>query len=73
MFMVAEVGKADRFAVIFGCDRAVLPSSYLRSPLGVNAKSSVLWDPVLEVLQSRLQSWRARFLSFGEKLVLLES
>ncbi|CAN0922455.1 Putative ribonuclease H protein At1g65750 [Linum grandiflorum] len=50
---------------MFGCTVGLFPATYLGLPLGVNAKSSAIWKPVLDTMQSRLQSWKARFLSFG--------
>ncbi|CAN0871761.1 LINE-1 retrotransposable element ORF2 protein [Linum grandiflorum] len=73
MFVVGEVDDAEFFAEIFGCEVGHFPASYLGLPLGAKAKVEVLWDPVISSIQGRLQSWKARFLSFGARLVLLKS
>jgi hypothetical protein len=55
------------------CRLGVVPFKYLGLPIGANPKSSVTWDPLLEHLRKRLFSWRNNHISFGGRIVLLNS
>ncbi|CAL1392585.1 unnamed protein product [Linum trigynum] len=73
MMVVGEVENPSRYADIFGCELSSLPTTYLGLPLGSRAASLTVWEPVIEKVQARLASWKARMLSFGGRLVLLKS
>ncbi|CAN1732048.1 Putative ribonuclease H protein At1g65750 [Linum perenne] len=73
MYSVGKVPDAAHLASIFGCPIASFPSYYLGLPFGSRGFSSKLWDPVISSMERRLQSWKARFLSFGGRLVLIKS
>jgi len=53
-----------------GCSESTLPFKYLGLPVGANHKSSTTWDPILEHITRRLNSWGNRFVSFGGRIVL---
>ncbi|CAN1848456.1 Putative ribonuclease H protein At1g65750 [Linum perenne] len=73
MFSVGEVPNETELASLFGCNLEQLPSTYLGLPLGARGLSEKLWDPVLTLVNKRLDSWKARFLSFGGRVVLIKS
>lgn len=65
MFGVGQVRDLDSLAWILGCKIGTLPSSHLGIPLGAPFKSKQIWNPVLERIEGRLDSWKASFLSKG--------
>ncbi|CAN1315223.1 LINE-1 retrotransposable element ORF2 protein [Linum perenne] len=73
MFPVGDVPDAANLASLFGCSSASLPSTYLGLPFGSRGFTKKLWDPVIDSLGKRLQTWKARFLSFGGRLTLIKS
>ncbi|CAN1188042.1 Putative ribonuclease H protein At1g65750 [Linum perenne] len=73
LFPVGLVPEADIFAEFLGCRLDQFPSSYLGLPLGTKATSKVIWDPVIYSLESRIQSWKTKFLSFGGRIAMLKS
>jgi len=56
-----------------GCSESNLPFKYLGLPVGANHKSLSTWEPLFEHLTKRLNSWSNRFVSFGGRIVLLNS
>ncbi|CAN1151748.1 Transposon TX1 uncharacterized 149 kDa protein [Linum perenne] len=73
MFTIGEVNNADYLAEVFGCDRDKLPTNYLGLPLGDRVSNGSLWNPVIERVERRLGTWKARWLSSGARLVLIKS
>ena len=65
-----EVGD---FAKILCCQPATLPFTYLGLPVGANMALIKHWQPVVERFKSRLSSWKARSLSFGGRITLINS
>jgi hypothetical protein len=55
------------------CREGCLPFKYLGLPVGANPKSVSTWEPLLECLGGRLNSWGHRYISFGGRIVLLNS
>nr|KAJ0213776.1 hypothetical protein LSAT_V11C400197820 [Lactuca sativa] len=64
-----EVGCAQ----IFGCEVASLLFKYLGVPVGANMRLKRNWQPIIERVQNRLSSWKAKNLSFGGRLTLVKS
>ncbi|CAN1850399.1 Putative ribonuclease H protein At1g65750 [Linum perenne] len=73
IFTLGDVGEAHRYADILGCSIGSFPSSYLGLPLGIRSPSSQIWEPVVVNIRKKLESWRAKFLSFGGRITLLRS
>ncbi|CAN1151754.1 Putative ribonuclease H protein At1g65750 [Linum perenne] len=73
MFCIGEVSNAEMLANIFGCPLEVLPTSYLGLPLGAIGSRVGIWDPVIQLVERKLETWKARFLSFGARLTMVKS
>ncbi|CAN1744322.1 Putative ribonuclease H protein At1g65750 [Linum perenne] len=73
MFAIGEVIDAEFLADSFGCELASLPTRYLGLPLGERTSNGGLWSPVIERVERRLGTWKARMLSTGARLVLIKS
>lgn len=58
----------DGLADILGCKVGSLPTSYLGLPLCIGSASKPLWSPVVEKVELKLASWKAKCLSLGGKL-----
>lgn len=63
MLPVCDVLDLSRLANHFGCSMVDLLGIYLGLLLGAKAKSKQLWDPMVEQVERRLASWKARYLS----------
>jgi hypothetical protein len=55
------------------CKRGVVPFKYLGIPVGANPKRIATWEPLLDQIRRRLNSWENKFISFGGRIVLLNS
>ena len=64
---------AKNVATNFGCAHTKCPSIYLGLPLGNSMSRESAWKPVLDKIQNRLASWKARILSRAGRLTLIKS
>ena len=64
---------ASETARHMGCSHSSCPFSYLGFPLGDHMNRRVAWKPVLERIQKRLASWKAKVLSRVGRLTLIKS
>jgi hypothetical protein len=55
------------------CREGVVPFKYLGLPVGANSRSLSTWEPMLEQLKKRLNSWGNKYVSLGGRIVLLNS
>ncbi|KAK2393020.1 hypothetical protein QL285_055002 [Trifolium repens] len=55
------------------CVVGQLPFIYLGLPVGANPRRLSTWNPVIEVVQKRLASWKNKYVSLGGRVVLLNS
>ncbi|KAJ0469831.1 putative RNA-directed DNA polymerase [Helianthus annuus] len=60
-------------AEYLGCNKGDLPFKYLGIKVGANMNRVSYWDPVVDTIRSRLQSWKAKMLSIGGRLTLIKS
>lgn len=56
-----------------GCLHSKCPFKYLGFPLGENMNKSSAWKPVVEKIQNKLSSWKARVLSRADRLTIIKS
>jgi hypothetical protein len=55
------------------CRLGSLPFKYLGLPIGANPNCEATWDPLIDHIKKRLFSWRNKFISFGGRIVLINS
>jgi len=60
-------------ASILNCKVGKIPFLYLGLSIGGDPRRLSFWEPVMNVIKSRLSGWQSRFLPFGDRLVLLKS
>lgn len=73
LFQVGEDCDIDSLVYILGCKIGCLPASYLGLPLGANYKSKVIWEPAIDKISLRIDSWKAPLLSKGGRLTLIKA
>ena len=64
---------SERFAGIFGCMKGKIPFKYLGLPIGSDPRRLAVWEPVIERIKNRLSEWKRRSLSFGGRVILINS
>ncbi|GAU33382.1 hypothetical protein TSUD_365080 [Trifolium subterraneum] len=62
--------EAENF---LNCTIGSLRFVYLGLPIGANLRLSSTWDPVIKTIEKRLSSWKNRYVSFGGRVVLINS
>lgn len=55
------------------CSAGSIPFKYLGLPVGANMRSMSTWEPLVETIGGRLNTWSTRYISFGGRIVLLNS
>jgi hypothetical protein len=55
------------------CKVGSIPFMYLGLPVGANARKLSTWEPVLERISAKLNSWGNKYISVGGRIVLLNS
>lgn len=55
------------------CSQGNLPFKYLGLPVGAKPRSILTWEPLLERLGRRLNSWGHKYISLGGRIILLNS
>jgi hypothetical protein len=63
----------DAACTFLNCKEGGLPFKYLGLPVGANPKRVSTWEPLLISLRKKLNSWIKRHVSFGGRLVLINS
>jgi hypothetical protein len=70
-------GKAKEvqndYKILFGCDIGALPFKYLGIPIHYRQLKNGKWKPVEGRFENKLSSWIGKILSYGDRLVLLNS
>ncbi|GAU43110.1 hypothetical protein TSUD_373050 [Trifolium subterraneum] len=60
-------------ATFLNCRLGSIPFKYLGLPVGANPKNGSTWEPLLDHLRKRLNSWRNKHISFGGRIVMLNA
>ena len=55
------------------CSQGTIPFKYLGLPVGANLRGMSTWEPLVENLSGKLNSWFHKYISFGGRIVLLNS
>jgi len=62
----------DYTAQILQYKQEDLPFKYLGLPIGANSCRSLMWNPIIHNISSRLASWKGKLLSIGGILCLIK-
>jgi len=62
----------DYTARIIRCKQEHLSFKYLGLPIGANSCRSLMWNPIIHNISSRLASWKGKLLSIGGRLCLIK-
>ncbi|KAE8726846.1 hypothetical protein F3Y22_tig00005974pilonHSYRG00134 [Hibiscus syriacus] len=66
-----EDSRVKGWADSLFCDWGKLPTMYLGLPLGYKINQKLMWNPVLEKVRVRLESWKLRIKKvFGKKIIV---
>lgn len=55
------------------CSEGSIPFKYLGLPVGANPGSMSTWEPLVESISGKLNSWGHKYISFGGRIVLLNT
>ena len=61
------------WANLLGCVARTLPFNYLGVSVGANMNHIKNWQPIVDMFNSKLSTWKAKTLSFGGRLTLINS
>jgi hypothetical protein len=64
------LGMASDF---LNCRVGRTPFKYLGLPVGASSRKLATWEPMLDSIRSRLNSWRNKFVSFGGRIILINA
>jgi hypothetical protein len=59
--------------VFLNCIRGGIPFKYLDLPVGANPRRMLTWDPLVDKIRKKLNSWGNRHISHGGRVVLINS
>ncbi|KAK9064964.1 hypothetical protein SSX86_016347 [Deinandra increscens subsp. villosa] len=65
--------EIDGMLEVLGCRRGDFPCVYLGIKVGAKMTRIGNWDMVLDILNKRLTSWKAKNLSMGGRVILIKS
>ncbi|GJT46336.1 putative RNA-directed DNA polymerase, eukaryota, reverse transcriptase zinc-binding domain protein, partial [Tanacetum coccineum] len=68
-----DIHEVESVASSINCSHGTLPFMYLGLPVGKNIHFCNGWTEVIDRLQDRLLSWKAKNLSIGGRLTLFKS
>jgi hypothetical protein len=74
---IFSFGKAkyveEDYKILFGCEAGSLPFRYLGIPIHFRRLKNGEWKPVEDRFEKKLSSWIGKLLSYGDRLVLINS
>ncbi|OAY75380.1 hypothetical protein ACMD2_01901 [Ananas comosus] len=65
-YLGPNANRANRLADILGCRVGNLPFRYLGVPLHIKTLLKEDWNPIVNRIENRIESWKAKLLSRGE-------
>jgi hypothetical protein len=65
--------RAEEYVNLFGCKEGIFPFRYLGIPMTHRKLSNKDWRLVEERFQKKLSSWKGKLLSYGGRIVLINS
>ncbi|KAJ0575381.1 putative RNA-directed DNA polymerase [Helianthus annuus] len=65
--------EVSRLARVVNCEAGKFPFMYLGVPIGANMKCARHWQPVVEKINKKLSTWKARNLSFAGRVTLAKA
>jgi hypothetical protein len=68
-----EDHMCDYTAQTLRCKQGHLPFKYLGLPIGANSCRSLMWNPIIHNISSRLAPWKGKLLLIGGRLCLIKS
>lgn len=68
-----DANNLSVLASLAGCVVSEKPGPYLGLPLGENPRLGSFWNPILEKVSKRLDSWRKVYFSLGGRITILKS
>ncbi|WMV45676.1 hypothetical protein MTR67_039061 [Solanum verrucosum] len=71
LYPIKDVTNIQRLADILGCRVEKLPTTYLGMPSGNKHKDLEIWDNIVEKTEKRLAIWKAQYISFGGRHILI--
>jgi hypothetical protein len=74
IFCYGQAKEMEEFYTsLFGCNKGTYPFRYLEIPMHHKQLLNSEWKKVEERFEQKLSCWKAKYLSYGGKLVLLNS
>ncbi|GKV24205.1 hypothetical protein SLEP1_g33843 [Rubroshorea leprosula] len=68
-----EKVSLEAYAEKLNCATGKFPSKYLGVLIGSNPRRMSTWAPVIDIMKRRLSNWKRDSLSFGGRIILLNS
>ena len=72
---LGAIGQSDQWirsaADLLNCGPLQLPFCYLGLPIGVNPRRKVVWEPIINKFEARLNKWRQRSISMAGRITLI--
>ena len=73
LYPIKDVTNIQTLADILGCGVGKFPTTYLGMCLGNAHKDLKIWDNIFEKFEKRLARWKAQYISFGGRHILINS
>jgi hypothetical protein len=73
IILVGDAEDVKGLARILGCRVSSLPMKFLGFPLGASYKAALIWNGIIEKMESRLAVWKRPYLSKGDGITLMKT
>ncbi|GKV36996.1 hypothetical protein SLEP1_g45072 [Rubroshorea leprosula] len=61
----------NKMSWVLCCKVGVFPFKYLGIPIGGSSRNKAFWKPLVELLSTKLSTWKGRYLSLGGRITLI--